>query len=267
MTPPETTGYESPPATTKSLVATVYEEAEVRSTAGPVHVPSTAWRTTETRREPAAASMLYETQRPDTCGKRPSRAGIRETPFSSIALSFAPSTVATTLMLPNGSTVFTWPRVMGYGGGVNAGQKSDGLSTMGQVRSARMPPEFMSAKSVPCVSRRASVITSPISDSHVRPLEAPQESARGMRLDDVPTWVLKMGASALRYGVSIAMMPASGVTAATVGVTWVCTRLSTLPVPRWIVRTVLVKVTPLERFSTTNWPLRVPDHATSVWSP
>ena len=62
-------------------------------------------------------------------------------------MSSAPvmSTVAT--RFPNGSTPSTWPLVIGYGGGVNAGQKSSGLSVVGQVRSARSPPEFVMAKS------------------------------------------------------------------------------------------------------------------------
>ena len=71
-----------------------------------------------------------------------------ETPRSSIDFSSAPFTVRVTAMLPNGSTVLTWPRVIGYGGVVNAGQKSLGLSVVGQVRSARIPPEFVIAKSV-----------------------------------------------------------------------------------------------------------------------
>src|SRR6266545_6741582 len=93
--------------------------------------------------------MSYVKQSPETCGKRPSTAGIRETPFSSIVFSSAPLTVNVTTTFPNGSTVSTWPRVMGKGGGVYAGQKSFGLSVVGHVRSALRPPEFVIANCVP----------------------------------------------------------------------------------------------------------------------
>jgi hypothetical protein len=56
--------------------------------------------------------------RPDTWGNRPSTAGIRETPFSSIVFSSAPLTCSVTTILPNGSTPNAEPRVIGYGGGV-----------------------------------------------------------------------------------------------------------------------------------------------------
>ena len=87
-------------------------------------------------------------QRPETCGKRPLAAGIDETPFSRNVFSSAPLMVTVKTTLPNGRTARTWPRVIGYGGGVNAGQKSLGLSVVGQVRSARRPPAFVIAKSV-----------------------------------------------------------------------------------------------------------------------
>src|ERR671934_258847 len=77
---------------------------------------------------------------------------------------------------------------MGYGGGVYAGQKSLGLSVVGQVRSARRPPEFVIANWTPIGAyfvRIASVTTLPTSDSHVRPCPFPHWSARGMNFVEV----------------------------------------------------------------------------------
>ena len=75
--------------------------------------------------------------------------GILETPFSSMVFSSAPFTFSVTTTFPNGKTPSTWPRVMGNNPGANgysaAGQKSLGLSVVGQVRSARRPPELVSA--------------------------------------------------------------------------------------------------------------------------
>jgi hypothetical protein len=102
----------------KSLIAISYVEADVRSTAGPVQLPSVAWRTAPVTRLPDDATTSYVKQRPDTCGKRPFAAGIAETPFSRNCLSSAPLTCTVTTTLPNGSTASTWPRVIGYGGGV-----------------------------------------------------------------------------------------------------------------------------------------------------
>ena len=151
-------------------------------------------------------------QRPDTCGNRPFTAGIAETPFSSIVFSSAPLTGSVTTMLPNGSTPSTWPRVIGYGGGVKAGQKSLGLSVAGHVRSARRPPELVIAKSVMYVVRIASVTTLPTCDSQIRPSGVPQESARGTATVELPITVLKIGAScALRSSIR-AWIAGSGVT-------------------------------------------------------
>src|SRR5262245_53188109 len=150
----------------KSLSAIVYEPA-ARSTTAPVHAPFAACRTAPVTRLPAAAVMSYVKQSPDTCGKRPSAFGIRETPFSSICLSWGPVTVALTAKLPNGRTEITCPIVIGNGGGVDGGQNPAPPPAAGQVRSARRPPEFVIAKSVPESARRASATTLPIRDSHV----------------------------------------------------------------------------------------------------
>src|SRR4051794_6660373 len=98
---------------------------------------------------------------------------------------------------PNGNTPRVWPRVIGNELGANgyrlAGQKSVELSTAGQVRSARRPPEFVSAKSTPYCWRSASVTTSPTSDSQARPsvrvVEAAHASPRGTTAFDLPTTV------------------------------------------------------------------------------
>src|SRR6185312_11322577 len=110
-------------------------------------------------------------------GKRPCAAGIRETPFSRYVFNSAPLIVTVKTTFPNGSTENTVPRVIGYGGGVNAEHVSPATSTVGHVRSARRPPEFVIAKSVVYVVRIASVVTSPRSDSHSRPSERPHWSA------------------------------------------------------------------------------------------
>src|SRR5712691_4532100 len=120
--------------------------------------------------------MSYVKQRPDTCGSRPATAGICETPFSSIVFSSAPFTVSVTTTFQNGRTVSTWPRVIGYGGGEYAGQKSFGLSVVGHVRSARSPPELVIANWTPIelyFVRIESATTSPTNDSQVRPAEFP----------------------------------------------------------------------------------------------
>src|SRR5438876_12011563 len=119
----------------KSFSAILYVDPAVRPTPVAVQLPLASASTAETTRLPAGCAMSYVKQSPDTCGKRPAIAGICETPFSSIVLSSAPFTVTVTTMLPNGSTVSTWPRVIGYGGGVYGGQKSDGLAVVGHVRS------------------------------------------------------------------------------------------------------------------------------------
>src|SRR6266511_1920931 len=180
----------------KSFSANVYVDPAVRSIAAPVHDPSAACRAAPVTRLPAGAEMSYVKHRPETSGKRPLTAGIAETPFSSIALSSAPvRSSRVTTMFPNGRTVRTWPRVIGYGGGVYGGQKSDGLSVVGQVRSARRPPEFVIAKSTPYVVRIASAVTLPTSDSHVRPAVLPQASVRGMKTVELPITTLRIGAS------------------------------------------------------------------------
>src|SRR5262245_30158948 len=155
--------------------------------------------------------MSYVKHSPDTCGNRPSTAGMRDTPFSSMDFSSAPLTDSVTTMFPNGSTASDWPRVIGNGGGVYAGQKSPDVSVVGQVRSARNPPEFVIANSAPYVVRSASVTTSPMSDSHVRPIALPHASARGTNTVELPITVLKIGASwALRKSIC-AWIAGSGV--------------------------------------------------------
>ena len=116
------------------------------------------------------------------------------------------------MMFPNGSTPSTWPRVIGYGGGVNAGQKSPGLSTAGHVRSARRPPEFVIAKSVMYVVRIASVTVFPIFDSHLRPSGVPHESARGTVTVELPITVLKIGPSCVFRSLISAWIAGSAVT-------------------------------------------------------
>src|SRR5438034_10754445 len=173
----------------KSFSAILYEDAAVRSIGAPVQLPAAAWRTALRTRLLTGFEMSYVKQSPDTCGNRPATAGIIDTPFSSIDFSSAPLTVNVTTMFPNGSSVSTWPRVIGKGGGVYAGQKSPEMSDVGQVKSERSPPEFVIANSMPIgkyLSRIESVTTSPTSDSHVRPSELPHASARGMNLVEVP---------------------------------------------------------------------------------
>src|SRR5207249_2602366 len=121
----------------------------VRSTAGPLQLSSAACRTADSTRDPAGAEMSYVKHRPLTSGNRPATPGICETPFSSMVLSSEPFTVSVVTTLPNGSTVSTWPREIRYGGGVYGGQKSLGLSVVGQVRASRRPPELVTAKSTP----------------------------------------------------------------------------------------------------------------------
>src|SRR5262245_31493278 len=161
--------------------------------------------------------MSYVKQRPDTCGKRPSTAGIRETPFSSIVFSSAPLTDIVTTMFPNGSTPSDWPRVITHGGGTNDGQKSPLRSGLGHVRSARRPPEVVIAN--PTLSGGAayaaciaSVTMSPTSDSQVRPLLVPHWSARGTAFVDDPIWVPRIGASWVLRASSFAWISWSGVT-------------------------------------------------------
>src|SRR5213596_4044390 len=158
----------------KSFSAILYDDAAVRSTGVAVQLPEASAVTADVTRLPAGAEMSYVKQRPETCGKRPATPGICDTPFSSIVFSSAPLTVNVTTMFPNGSSVSTWPRVIGKGGGVYAGQKSPEMSDVGQVKSERSPPEFVIANSMPIgeyLSRIESVTTSPTSDSHVRPSE------------------------------------------------------------------------------------------------
>src|SRR3972149_10198046 len=103
-------------------------------------------------------------------------------------------------MFPNGSTVSTCPRLIGYGGGVYGGQKSLGLSVVGQVRSDRSPPEFVIANWTPIglyAVRMASVTTLPTSDSHVRPALFPHWSALGMNFVEPPITVPRIGLSSL----------------------------------------------------------------------
>ncbi len=64
------------------------------------------------------------------------------------------------------------------------GQKSVALSAVGQVRSARRPPELVIAKSVPYCWRIASVTTSPTSDSQARPSERPVSARAGVAARD-----------------------------------------------------------------------------------
>ncbi len=67
-----------------------------------------------------------------------------------MVFSSAPFTVIVTTMFPNGSTASDWPRVIGYGGGENDGQKSPAqVRALGHVRSARRPPEFVIANWMP----------------------------------------------------------------------------------------------------------------------
>src|SRR5262245_30584250 len=110
----------------------------------------------------------------------------------------APLIWTVTTTFPNGSTVSTCPREIGNGGGVYAGQKSLGLSVVGQVRSARRPPELVIANSTPIelyFARIASVVTLPTSDSHVRPCPLPHASVRGMNTAELPITMLRIGAS------------------------------------------------------------------------
>src|SRR6266850_1925895 len=115
-------------------------------------------------RLPAGALTSYVKQSPDTCGKRPSTPGIREIPFSRNAFTSAPVTVNVTDTFPNGSTPRTDPRVTGNGGGEIPVGQNPPVPAPGQVRSARRPPEFVIAKSVPYAARNASVVTSPTFD-------------------------------------------------------------------------------------------------------
>src|SRR5918995_1580565 len=172
----------------KSLMARVYDDVAVRSTAGPVHAPVAVCRFTVSTRLPTAAATSYVKQRPETCGNRPFAPGIAETPFSRNDLSSAPLTLTVFTTFPNGSTAFTWPRVIGNGGGVKAGQKSVGLSTVGQVSESRSPPEFVIAKSVTYVRRIAAVTVLPTRDSQSRPSARPHESALGIATAAVPIW-------------------------------------------------------------------------------
>src|SRR5512143_1087053 len=138
-----------------------------------------------------------------------------DTPFSSIVFSSAPLTLSVTTTLPNGNTVNTWPREIGYGGGVYGGQKSLGLSVVGQVRSARRPPEFVSANSTPVgpyFARIESVVVFPTRDSQVRPADCPQASARGMYRVAEPMTVPRMGASCAFRSSILAWIAGSGVT-------------------------------------------------------
>ena len=74
----------------------------------------------------------------------------------------------------------------------------------------------MSAKSVPYAERIASVTRSPISDSHarpsIRPVDAAHASPRGMTTVDLPTSLLKIGASWLFRASIFAWIAAFGVT-------------------------------------------------------
>src|SRR6266487_4652232 len=89
------------------------------------------------------------------------------------------------------------------------------MSVVGQVKSARKPPEFVSANWTPMelyLVRIASVTTLPTRDSHVRPLLVPHWSARGIYLVEVPITVLRIGAScALSWSIR-AWIVGSGVT-------------------------------------------------------
>src|SRR5262245_6886423 len=139
-------------------------------------------------------------------------AGMPDTPFSRNVFNSAPEMLTVNTTLPNGSTPRFCPRVIRYGGAVNAGQKSPARSVVGHVRSARSPPEFVMAKSVLYVNRMASAVRSPISDSHNRPSPRPQESARGMATLDSPITVLNIGANwALRVSITD-WIAASGLT-------------------------------------------------------
>ena len=73
--------------------------------------------------------MSYVNQRPDTCANRPFAAGIEDTPFSRYVFSSAPVMLTVNATLPNGSTPSTEPRVIGYAGGVNGGQKSSAMTS------------------------------------------------------------------------------------------------------------------------------------------
>src|SRR5262245_52493078 len=161
--------------------------------------------------------MLYVKHRPDTCGNRPLALGIEETPFSSMAFNVVPETPAVTTVLPNGSTVNTWPFVIGNGGGVKAGQKSLEVSVVGQVRASRSPPEFVIAKSIEGVAagkavRIESVTTSPISDSHRRPSTRPQTSDLGIATLESPTFTSSNGRRIAFNASTRAWIAGSGVT-------------------------------------------------------
>src|SRR5687767_4874227 len=142
----------------KSFSAILYVAAAVRLTGMAEQVPSGLANTALVTLLPAGAVISYVKHSPETCGKRPSTAGIAETPFSSTVLSSAPLTSSVTTTFPNGSTVRTWPRVIAYlpvasGTGYTLlgplpRQKSLGFGSVaptGQVRSARRPPEFVMA--------------------------------------------------------------------------------------------------------------------------
>src|SRR2546427_11968678 len=117
----------------KSFSTILYDEPAVRSTAVAVQFPAASALTAERTRLPAGKAMSYVKQSPETCGKRPAIAGICETPFSRNCFSSEPVMVTVALTFPKGSTVRTWPRVIGYGGGVEGGQKSLGFSVVGHV--------------------------------------------------------------------------------------------------------------------------------------
>src|SRR5215208_2373406 len=142
--------------------------------------------------------MLNEKQRPDTCGNLPLAPGIELTPFSSIVFSSAPFTSSVATTLPNGSTASTCPRVIWYGGGVNAGQNPVPPPACGHVSLSRRPPEFVIANSTPIeayLARIASVVTSPTRDSQRRPSERPHTSARRISTDELPITVPRIGCS------------------------------------------------------------------------
>ncbi len=159
--------------------------------------------------------MSYVKHRPDTCGKRPFAAGICETPFSSIVFSSAPLTSSVTTKFPNGSTASTWPRVIGNGGGVYAGQKSP-LMSGARARQVGPQPARVRDREVDA-DRRTSRIASvdDVPDERLAQCGRPRGRTgqpAGWNFVELPITVLKIGASCALSWSMRAWIAGSGVT-------------------------------------------------------
>ena len=105
--------------------------------------------------------------------------------------------------------------MIGYGGGDRApGRSPRQVRCVGQVRSARRPPELVIANGRRAVLVRiASVTMSPTSDSQSRPaVAAALVGARDRLRSTVPICVPRIGASCGVQVVDLAWMAGSGVT-------------------------------------------------------